>query len=213
MYIELHSRSAFSFLEGASLPEYLVAACASLNMPAMALLDRDGVYGSPRFHMAAKKAKIKAHIGAEVTCETFSPQRQPSTSLRAGSKTEQVANHKSGSSVSLCLCGKFRLPLLVSSRLGYQNLCHLITKMKLRSAKGEGVVREEELREHAAGLICLTRDQWHLLCHNSGARTLRRIHRHSSPSHAGYRGTSVGSQFRAPSEIAARDASALRRFA
>ena len=69
MYIELHSRSAFSFLEGASLPENLVAACANLNMPAMALLDRDGVYGSPRFHMAAKKARIKAHIGAEVTCE------------------------------------------------------------------------------------------------------------------------------------------------
>src|SRR5580704_19021283 len=53
MYIELHARSAFSFLEGASLPESLIAACANLNMPAMALLDRDGVYGSPRFHMAA----------------------------------------------------------------------------------------------------------------------------------------------------------------
>ena len=53
MYIELHSRSAFSFLEGASLPEQLIDACAHFNMPAMALLDRDGVYGSPRFHMAA----------------------------------------------------------------------------------------------------------------------------------------------------------------
>src|SRR5579864_1100188 len=134
MYIELHSRSAFSFLEGASLPEDLVEACANLNMPAMALLDRDGVYGSPRFHMAAKKAKIKAHIGAEVTCENFSPQ----------------------SEAKGCLCGEFRLPLLVSSRVGYQNLCRLITKMKLRSAKGEGAVREEELQEHAAGLICLT---------------------------------------------------------
>jgi error-prone DNA polymerase len=151
MYIELHSRSAFSFLEGASLPESLVAACANLNMPAMALLDRDGVYGSPRFHMAAKKARIKAHIGTEVTCEYFSPQRR--------SATEQVTNHKSkDSSVSLCLCGGFRLPLLVSSRLGYQNLCRLITKMKLRAAKGEGRVREEELQEHAAGLICLTGD-------------------------------------------------------
>jgi error-prone DNA polymerase len=151
MYIELHSRSAFSFLEGASLPESLVAACANLNMPAMALLDRDGVYGSPRFHMAAKKARIKAHIGAEVTCEYFSPQRR--------SATEQITNHKSkDSSVSLCLCGGFRLPLLVSSRLGYQNLCRLITKMKLRAAKGEGTVREEELREHAAGVICLTGD-------------------------------------------------------
>src|SRR5271154_3429822 len=151
MYIELHSRSAFSFLEGASLPESLVAACANLNMPAMALLDHDGVYGSPRFHMAAKKAKIKAHIGAEVTCEYFSPQRHRDT--------EQTENHKAkDSSVSLCLCGEFRLPLLVASRLGYQNLCRLITKMKLRSAKGEGAVREEELREHATGLICLTGD-------------------------------------------------------
>ena len=69
MFIELHSRSAFSFLGGASLPEDLIAECARLNMSAMALLDRDGVYGAPRFYMAAKKAKIKAHIGAEVTTE------------------------------------------------------------------------------------------------------------------------------------------------
>ena len=150
MYIELHSRSAFSFLEGASLPENLVAACANLNMPAMALLDRDGVYGSPRFHMAAKKAKIKAHIGAEVTCELFSPRRH--------GDTEKVIHKSTDSSVPLSLCGKFRLPLLVSSRQGYQNLCRLITKMKLRSVKGEGVVCEEELREYAAGLICLTGD-------------------------------------------------------
>src|ERR1700692_2174312 len=157
MYIELHSRSAFSFLEGASLPENLVAACGNLNMPAMALLDRDGVYGSPRFHMASKKTGIKAHIGAEVTCEHFSPQRYPSTSLRAGSATERITNQKPiDSSVPLCLCGEFRLPLLVASRLGYQNLCRLITKMKLRSAKDEGAVREDELGEHAAGLICLT---------------------------------------------------------
>src|SRR6202049_176548 len=154
MYIELHSRSAFSFLEGASLPENLIAACAHLNMPAMALLDRDGVYGSPRFHMAGKKARIRAHIGAEVNCEYFSPQSHRDT--------ERITNHKStnhkskDSSVPLCFCGGFRLPLLVSSRLGYQNLCRMITKMKLRAAKDEGAVREDELREHAAGLICLT---------------------------------------------------------
>jgi len=65
-YIELHARSAFSFLEGGSVPEELIAAGMELNMPAMALLDRDGVYGSPRFHMAGKKNGIKAHIGAEI---------------------------------------------------------------------------------------------------------------------------------------------------
>ncbi len=153
MYIELHSRSAFSFLEGASLPESLIVACANLNMPAMALLDRDGVYGSPRFHMAAKKAKIKAHIGAEVTCEGFpaSKWQMPIDSLRQESK-QKIGNWQSA------IGNSFRLPLLVSSRLGYQNLCRLITKMKLRSAKGEGAVREEELQEHAAGLICLTGD-------------------------------------------------------
>ncbi len=65
-YIELHTRSAFSFLEGASLPESLIAAGAERGMGAMALLDRHGVYGAPRFHMAAETRKIKAHIGAEV---------------------------------------------------------------------------------------------------------------------------------------------------
>ena len=75
MYIELHARSAFSFLEGSSLPEELISICEAQQYPAMALLDRDGLYGSPRFHMAAKKAKLKAHIGAEVTCDVFSLQR------------------------------------------------------------------------------------------------------------------------------------------
>ena len=124
MFIELHSRSAFSFLEGASLPEDLIAACSHLQMPAMALLDRDGVYGAPRFYMAAKKAKIKAHMGAEVTSE-FSPRSHRVT------EKEMPWN----SSVSSCLRGEFRLPLLVSSRAGYQNLCRLITKMKLRATE------------------------------------------------------------------------------
>jgi error-prone DNA polymerase len=66
-YVELHARSAFSFLEGASLPETLASVCATRGMPAMALLDLNGVYGSPRFHMAAEKHKIKAHVGAELS--------------------------------------------------------------------------------------------------------------------------------------------------
>ena len=65
-YVELHARSAFSFLEGASLPESLIATGAERGLPAMALLDRHGVYGAPRFHMAAKQHKIKAHVGAEI---------------------------------------------------------------------------------------------------------------------------------------------------
>jgi len=71
LFVELHARSAFSFLEGSSLPEELIGVCSHFGMPAMALLDTDGVYGAPRFHLAANKAKIKAHIGAEVTCSSL----------------------------------------------------------------------------------------------------------------------------------------------
>ena len=153
MYIELHARSAFSFLEGSSLPEELVGVCQRFQMSAMALLDTDGVYGAPRFHLAANKAKIKAHIGAEVSANSFAPQRHGATEQNQQSK---INNQKSNSSASLCLCGEYRLPLLVASRPGYQNLCRLITKMKLRAKKGEGAVTPEELQEHAEGLICLT---------------------------------------------------------
>jgi len=163
MYVELHARSAFSFLEGASLPEEMAAVCAQLGLPAMALLDTDGVYGAPRFHLAAQKAKIKAHIGAEVTVVLL--RRHGGTEKnekhgRHGSPqilTDSVNNQKSAiNNFSVCLRGEFRLPLLVSSRAGYQNLCRLITKMKLRAKKGEGTVCAEELEEHAPGLICLT---------------------------------------------------------
>ncbi len=61
-YIELHGRSAFSFLRGACIPEEYATIAASHNIPAMALTDVDGVYGSARFHMSAKKAGIQAHI-------------------------------------------------------------------------------------------------------------------------------------------------------
>jgi error-prone DNA polymerase len=121
MYTELHARSAFSFLEGASVPEELAGVCAEKGMSAMALLDRDGVYGGPRFHLAAKKISLKAHIGAEVTSS-------------AG----------------------WRYALLVESRAGYQNLCRLITRMKLHAKKGEGRVAIEDLAGRTNGLICLS---------------------------------------------------------
>src|SRR6476660_3058926 len=70
VYIELHTASAFSFLQGASLPELLVDRAAELGYPALALLDRDGVYGLPRFHKAATAAGLRPIIGAELTIAT-----------------------------------------------------------------------------------------------------------------------------------------------
>src|SRR5260370_836131 len=126
-FIELHARSAFSFLEGGSLPETLVARAATIGLPAMALLDRNGFYGSPRFHMSAQKANIRAHVGTEVTVVD-----------------KNSANY----------------PLLCASQRGYQNLCRLLTKTKLRVPKHtESAARLDELEEYAAGLICLTGDE------------------------------------------------------
>jgi error-prone DNA polymerase len=131
MYIELHASSAFSFLDGASLPEALIARAAALGYPALALLDRDGVYGAPRFHLAAKKAGIKAIIGAEI-------------SIAAGGR----ASFGEAGTV-------FKLPVLIESQQGYKNLCRLTTMMKLRAAKGEGALALEEIDGRASGLIAL----------------------------------------------------------
>ena len=68
-YIELHARSAFSFLRGASVPEHLVAEAARLKLPGLGLLDRDGVYGAPRLYQAARDTEVRALVGAEITME------------------------------------------------------------------------------------------------------------------------------------------------
>jgi error-prone DNA polymerase len=68
-YVELRSRSAFSFLRGASLPEDLVARAADLGYDALALADRNGLYGAPRFFTAARRAGIRPLVGAEVSVE------------------------------------------------------------------------------------------------------------------------------------------------
>jgi len=151
MYIELHSRSAFSFLEGASVPEELAEVCHLYQMPAMAQLDRDGVYGAARFHLAMKKLGLQAHIGAEIT-----------SLLPHMTLADNV--------------GPPRVSLLCASREGYQNLCHLVTRMKLRAPKypvtlpretkhqankellmtSQAIASSDDLAEFSSGLICMT---------------------------------------------------------
>lgn len=68
-YVELHARSAFSFLRGGSGPEALAQAAAAQELPAMALCDRDGVYGAVRAHLRAKEAGTRALVGCELTLD------------------------------------------------------------------------------------------------------------------------------------------------
>ena len=154
MFIELHAASAFSFLEGASVPEEMAAVCQEQGVAAMALLDRDGLYGSPRFHYAMKKAGMRAHIGSEITFNRIIRSSDHRVIRKAGLRRINDPMTRSPDDPIV------RLPLLAANRRGYQNLCHLITRMKARGPKDAPpeviAANEEDLQQHADGLICLT---------------------------------------------------------
>src|SRR3954462_1175668 len=94
-YAELHCHSAFSLLDGAALPEVLVARAAELGLKALALTDHDELGGVVRFATAAREVSLPAIIGAELTV----------TVPRDGAAA--LVTH---------------LPLLAESREGYGNL-------------------------------------------------------------------------------------------
>ena len=152
-YVELHACSAFSFLRGGSSPEALVRTGAALGLPAIALCDRNGLYGAARFFTEAREAGLRAVVGAEVTMEDDSV-----------------------------------VPLLVETRHGYQNLCRLLTRAKLRAAKNEGRARWEELAEFGGGLVALTGDEagplhraWSRGDMDGMSQALERLHRIFGP--------------------------------
>ncbi len=152
MYVELHAASAFSFLRGASLPETLVERAAALGYPALALLDQDGVYGAPRFHKAALAAGLRPLIGATLTLDADFADYADGADNADGADTSgwrvgRTPQHHPGA--------RFVLPVLVASQQGWQNLCRLVTRMKLRAPKGEGALALGELDGHVGGLIAL----------------------------------------------------------
>jgi error-prone DNA polymerase len=141
-YVELRARSAFSFLEGATAPEELAESAVAAGYDAIALGDRDGVYGAPRFYQAARQLGLRAIVGAELTLGD--------SSLDNRNDAEPP-----------------RLYVLVPDRERYKNLCRLITASKLRiigrnpdgspryPAKGQSRVTLEDLEEFGHGMIAL----------------------------------------------------------
>jgi error-prone DNA polymerase len=151
-YVELRARSAFSFLEACSNPEDLALAAAALENPTLAMADRDGVYGAPRFHRAAKAAGIRGLVGAEITVGTLS------SGSSAGS---------SSVSTSAPLARSGRLLLLAESAEGWRRLCRLLSLAHSRrdktlesrdpSARDRIRVDWEELEAHAGHWSVLLR--------------------------------------------------------
>jgi error-prone DNA polymerase len=175
MYTELHARSAFSFLEGASLPEELAQLCADRGMGAMAVVDRDGVYGAPRFYKAAEKAHIRAHIGAEVSspegwrypllvesregyqnlCRAITRMKLRAKKGEGHVAAEELAEMRAG---LVCLTGGEEGPLAEALKKGgvaqgiecVRSLCEIFGRENVYVELQRHLYREEEKRNQAA---------------------------------------------------------------
>jgi error-prone DNA polymerase len=130
-YAELHCRSYFSFLDGASAPEDLVRRAHALGYEALCLTDVDGVHGMVQAHQAARELGFSLGVGSEITVRN---------DLVPVGMT--AAAH--------------RLVLLARDSEGYKNLCRLITLGRTRCAKGSAWVSWEEICERNAGLLVLS---------------------------------------------------------
>ena len=180
-YAELHCASAFSFLEGASQPEDLVDRAAELGLGAVALVDRNGLSGAPRFFKAATQAGIKPLVGAEIVLDdvkghTLIVQRSPfhpetetvESTKRLTCNVQRLTRDRDTESPKLP--GPLglvpdppppgtplpRLTLLAENRRGYQNLCRLITEAARDRPKGKARAGWHQVAAHAEGLHCLT---------------------------------------------------------
>ncbi len=137
-YIELRARSAFSFLEGASTPEDLAIRAAELGYSALAMGDRDGLYGAPRFYLAAKNAGLRQIVGTELTLDDNSrlyvlvPDRERYKNLCRMITDSKMRILNPGARTR---DGSFAAPVYPS--------------------KGESRITLDELERYGNGLICL----------------------------------------------------------
>ncbi|HEX5010731.1 MAG TPA: PHP domain-containing protein, partial [Planctomycetota bacterium] len=133
-YVELQCQSAFSFLRGASEPETLVERAAALGCRALALTDRDGLYGNPRFHLACKAAGLHAVHGTTLT-------------LRRGARRALDCDGSPATADD-------RVVLLAQDDAGWSALCRLVSAARGRS-RTEPFTPLEALAAEARGLIAL----------------------------------------------------------
>ncbi len=138
-YAELHTHSRFSFMDGSSSPEELVAEAARLELDTLALTDRDGFYGVVRFAEAAEAAGVPTVFGAELTLDL--PRRRA----------------RSGPDVA-CEQGR-SVVVLARDAAGYAALGTLITKAHMAGRKGEPRLSSEDFLQAAAA----HRDRWAIL--------------------------------------------------
>jgi error-prone DNA polymerase len=148
-YVELHCHSAFSFLDGVSLPDELIQRAAELGHTALALTDHNSVSGSMELAQAAGGERVvRAIHGAEIDLAPVAGGERAGDdrSGRGGFHGEEVDGR--------------HLTLLVGDARGWSNLCRIITRAHAHTRegreRGEPSVGLQTVLEHAEGLVCLT---------------------------------------------------------
>src|SRR5262245_51132050 len=159
-YVELHAHSAYSFLDGASLPEELAARAAELGYDALALTDHDGVYGSLEFAHACKHLGLRSITGAEISLTgNVGATAPPGNGAAVGVGSREPGRDSAGAGA-----GKpSHITLLCETQAGYANLCRILTDAHA-GTRVPGREREllppattlEFVAEHAEGLLCLS---------------------------------------------------------
>jgi error-prone DNA polymerase len=143
-FAELFGRSCFSFLRGASRPEEMVAQAQALNLEALALCDRDGLYGTVRAHQQARECGIPLIVGSELGLAPVN--------TRVCRHDDQVLARLTAKPYSDAVP---TVALLAQNARGYQNLCRLLTRAHAGLPKGEAVLELEQLAENHEGLLAI----------------------------------------------------------
>jgi error-prone DNA polymerase len=165
-YVELHAHSAYSFLDGASLPEELVLAAVEHGHSALALTDHDNVCGAMELAQAGEPLGVRPIHGAELTIAPVAPPlRAPrSASGGTGFGRERDGRFRRSTRDFVASPGHapFHLTLLVESAVGWRNLCRLLTEAHAGTRPKHDreplppSVSLDALERHAEGLVCLS---------------------------------------------------------
>lgn len=147
-YVELHTHSNFSFYEGASTIEELLARAQELGYPALALTDHDNLSGALRFARKAKRLDIKPITGVEISLDSESP------GVKAGIDKGHASSGARRASGSRVL--PLHLTLLAETPIGYRNLCNLLSLAATQSDRREPRLNVDLLATHADGIIALS---------------------------------------------------------
>jgi DNA polymerase III alpha subunit len=149
-YVELHCHSAYSLLDGASLPEDLVERAAALGHRALALTDHDELGGVVAFAQAAHEKEIAGIIGAEITVEGMVGMADMTgTADMTGMAGVTGIAGSAGAADS-------HIVLLSTDREGYGNLSTLVTRARMDNPRGKPRVPLDLVARHARGLFALT---------------------------------------------------------